>query len=80
MGILGWIVVGLIAGFVGSKLMDRRGQGFWVDIGLGIAGAIVAGFLFSFFGSEGVTSLFLAVAGSVVVLLLYNLPMGQRRT
>jgi uncharacterized membrane protein YeaQ/YmgE (transglycosylase-associated protein family) len=80
MGILGWIVVGLIAGFIGSKLMDRRGQGFWVDVGLGIAGVIVAGFLFSFFCNEGVTSLFLAVAGSVVVLLLYNLLMGQRWT
>jgi uncharacterized membrane protein YeaQ/YmgE (transglycosylase-associated protein family) len=79
MGILGWIVVGLIAGFIGSKIVNRQGQGFWLDIGLGIIGAIVGGFLFSFFGKDDVAGLFLAVAGSVVVLLLYNLLMGNRR-
>jgi uncharacterized membrane protein YeaQ/YmgE (transglycosylase-associated protein family) len=45
MGILSWIVLGLIAGFIGSKIVDRHGQGFWLDIGLGIVGAIVGGYL-----------------------------------
>ena len=84
MGILSWIVLGLIAGFIGSKIVDRHGQRFWLDIGLGIIGAIVGGYLFSFFGKEGVSglnlySMLVAVAGSVVVLLLYNLVAGQRR-
>jgi uncharacterized membrane protein YeaQ/YmgE (transglycosylase-associated protein family) len=78
MGILSWIVLGLIAGFIGSKIVNRQGQGFWLDILLGIIGAFVGGYLFSFFGKEGVTglnlySMLVAVAGSVVVLLIYNL-------
>jgi uncharacterized membrane protein YeaQ/YmgE (transglycosylase-associated protein family) len=49
MGILSWIVLGLIAGFIGGKIVNRQGQGFWLDIALGIVGAIVGGYLFSFF-------------------------------
>ena len=84
MGIFSWIILGLIAGFIGSKIVNRSGQGFWLDIALGIVGAIVGGFLFSFFGKEGVTglnlySMLVAVAGSVVVLLLYNVLTGRHR-
>jgi uncharacterized membrane protein YeaQ/YmgE (transglycosylase-associated protein family) len=77
MGIFSWIILGLIAGFIGSKIVNRQGQGFWLDIFLGIVGALVGGYLFSFFGKEGVTglnlySMLVAVAGSVAVLLIYN--------
>jgi uncharacterized membrane protein YeaQ/YmgE (transglycosylase-associated protein family) len=77
MSILGWIILGLIAGFIGGKIVNRQGQGFWLDIALGIIGALVGGFLFSLFGSEGVTglniwSMVVAIVGSVVVLLIYN--------
>jgi uncharacterized membrane protein YeaQ/YmgE (transglycosylase-associated protein family) len=83
MGILSWIILGLIAGFIGSKIVDQRGQGFWLDMALGIVGALVGGFLFSFFGKEGLTglnlySMLVAIAGSVVVLLLYNALTGRR--
>jgi uncharacterized membrane protein YeaQ/YmgE (transglycosylase-associated protein family) len=83
MGILSWIVLGLIAGFIGSKIVDRHGQGFWLNMGLGIIGAIVGGYLFSLFGKEGVSglnlySMLVAVIGSVAVLLLYNLLTGRR--
>jgi len=79
MGVLSSIILGLI----GSKIVDRRGQGFWLDVGFGIVGAIVGGFLFSFLGKEGVTelnfySMLVAIAGSVVVLLLYNALTGRR--
>ena len=83
MGILSWIILGLIAGFIGSKIVDRQGQGFWLNIALGIIGALVGGFLFSFFGSSGVTglnvwSMIVAIVGSVVVLLVYNAVTGRR--
>ena len=57
MGIVSWIILGLIAGFIGSKIVGRQGQGFWLDIALGIVGALVGGFLFDLFGASGVTGL-----------------------
>jgi uncharacterized membrane protein YeaQ/YmgE (transglycosylase-associated protein family) len=83
MGIISWIILGLIAGFVGSKIVDRQGQGFWLDIALGIVGALLGGFLFDLFGASGVTglniySMIVAIAGSVVVLLIYNAVAGRR--
>jgi uncharacterized membrane protein YeaQ/YmgE (transglycosylase-associated protein family) len=51
MGIISWIILGLIAGFIGSKIVDRQGQGLWLDLALGIIGALVGGFLFDFFGA-----------------------------
>jgi|SRR5579883_274352 uncharacterized membrane protein YeaQ/YmgE (transglycosylase-associated protein family) len=83
MGILSWIILGLIAGFIGSRIVDRRGQGLWLDMALGIIGALVGGFLFDLFGASGVTglniySMLVAIVGSVVVLLIYNAVMGSR--
>jgi uncharacterized membrane protein YeaQ/YmgE (transglycosylase-associated protein family) len=83
MSIISWIILGLIAGFIGSKIVNSQGQGLWLDIVLGIVGAIVGGFLFSVFGATGVTglniwSLIVAVIGSVVVLWLYHLFAGRR--
>jgi uncharacterized membrane protein YeaQ/YmgE (transglycosylase-associated protein family) len=84
MGIFSWIVLGLIAGFIGSKIVDREGQGFWLNIALGIVGALVGGFLFDLFGASGVTglniySMIVAIVGSVAVLLIYNSVTGRRR-
>jgi len=84
MGIISWIILGLIAGFIGSKIVDREGQGFWLNIALGIVGAVVGGFLFDLFGATGVTglniwSMIVAIVGSVVVLLVYNVLTGRRR-
>jgi uncharacterized membrane protein YeaQ/YmgE (transglycosylase-associated protein family) len=77
MSFLAWIVLGLIAGFVGSKIVNKRGEGLILDIILGIIGAIVGGWLFSMFGASGVTgvnlySLLVAVVGAVVVLVVYH--------
>ena len=84
MGIISWIILGLIAGFIGSKIVDRQGQGFWLDIALGVVGALAGGFLFDLFGASGVTglnlySMIVAIVGSVVVLLIYNAVTGRRR-
>jgi uncharacterized membrane protein YeaQ/YmgE (transglycosylase-associated protein family) len=77
MSILAWIVLGLIAGFIGSKLVNKTGQGIVLDIVLGIVGAVVGGYLFNMMGSAGVTglniySLFVAVVGAVLVLVAYH--------
>ena len=77
MSIISWLVLGLIAGFIGSKLVNKTGEGFFLDIALGIVGAIVGGWLFSLFGMHGVSglniySLIVAVVGAVVFLLVYH--------
>jgi uncharacterized membrane protein YeaQ/YmgE (transglycosylase-associated protein family) len=83
MGIFSWIILGLIAGFIGSKIVDKQGQGFWLNIALGIVGALAGGFLFDLFGAHGVTglnlySMVVAIVGSIVVLLIYNALKGNR--
>jgi uncharacterized membrane protein YeaQ/YmgE (transglycosylase-associated protein family) len=77
MSLLAWIVLGLIAGFIGSKLVNKTGEGLILDIVLGIVGAIVGGWLFRLFGMAGVTglnvySLIVAVVGAVVFLVVYH--------
>jgi uncharacterized membrane protein YeaQ/YmgE (transglycosylase-associated protein family) len=77
MSFLAWVVLGLIAGFIGSKLVNKTGEGFFLDIVLGIVGAVVGGWLFQFFGASGVNglnlySLFVAVMGAVVLLVVYH--------
>lgn len=77
MSILAWIFLGLIAGFIGSKIVNKSGEGIVLDIVLGIVGAVVGGWLFNRFGASGVTgvnlySLLVAVIGSVVLLVVYH--------
>jgi uncharacterized membrane protein YeaQ/YmgE (transglycosylase-associated protein family) len=81
--ILGWILLGLIAGFIASKIVNKTGEGLILDIVLGIVGAIVGGFLFTQFGAAGITglnlySMVVAVVGAVVVLLIYHAISGRR--
>jgi uncharacterized membrane protein YeaQ/YmgE (transglycosylase-associated protein family) len=77
MSFLAWIVLGLIAGFVGSKIVNHSGEGIFLDIVLGIIGAVVGGWLFSAFGAAPVSgvnlySLLVAVIGSVIVLVIWH--------
>ena len=77
MSFLAWIVLGLVAGFIGSKLVNKTGEGILLDIVLGIVGAVAGGWLFNTFGAAGVTglnlySLLVAVVGAVVVLVVYH--------
>jgi uncharacterized membrane protein YeaQ/YmgE (transglycosylase-associated protein family) len=83
MSIISWILLGLIAGWIGSKIVNKSGEGMLLDIALGIIGAIVGGFLFSLFGATGVTgfnvwSLIVAVIGSIVVLYVYHAITARR--
>jgi uncharacterized membrane protein YeaQ/YmgE (transglycosylase-associated protein family) len=77
MSILALIILGLVAGFIGSKIVNRSGEGVFLDIVLGVVGALVGGFLFNQFGAEGVSglniySLIVAVIGAIVVLVIYH--------
>jgi uncharacterized membrane protein YeaQ/YmgE (transglycosylase-associated protein family) len=83
MGIIAWIVLGLIAGFIASKIYVGSGQGLLLDIVLGIVGAVVGGYLFSALGATGVTgfniwSMIVAVIGAVIVLWLYHMITARR--
>ncbi len=83
MSIIAWIVLGLIAGFVGSKIVNKRGDGLLRDILLGVIGAVVGGWLFHAFGAAGVSglnlySLLVAVIGAIVVLVIYHAIFGKR--
>jgi uncharacterized membrane protein YeaQ/YmgE (transglycosylase-associated protein family) len=83
MSIIGWIILGLIAGFIASKIVNKSGQGFFMDLVLGIVGAVVGGFIFSALGATGITglniySMVVAVIGAIVVLLIYHWVSGRR--
>jgi uncharacterized membrane protein YeaQ/YmgE (transglycosylase-associated protein family) len=83
MTLVAWLVVGLIAGWIGSMIVNRRGDGMVMDIVLGVIGAFVGGFLFRAFGHTGVSginlySIGVAVVGAVVVLFLYHALMRRR--
>jgi uncharacterized membrane protein YeaQ/YmgE (transglycosylase-associated protein family) len=77
MSFLAWIVLGLLAGFIGSKIVNKSGEGLLLDLLLGIVGAVVGGWLFNTFGHMGVTglnlySLLVAVVGAVIVLVVWH--------
>jgi uncharacterized membrane protein YeaQ/YmgE (transglycosylase-associated protein family) len=83
MSILAWLVLGLISGFIASKLVNKSGEGVLLDIVLGIVGAIVGGWLFNTIGHSGVTglnlySMFVAVVGAVIVLVVYHALFRRR--
>lgn len=83
MPILAWIVVGIIGGFIGSMIVNKRGQGLIGDLFLGVIGAIVAGWAFNQFGHSGVTginlySILVSAAGAIVVLVAYHALRGAR--
>jgi uncharacterized membrane protein YeaQ/YmgE (transglycosylase-associated protein family) len=77
MSLIAWIILGLLAGFIASHLVNHHGDGLIVDILLGVAGAMIGGWLFHYFGEPGVTglnlhSLVVAVMGAVVLLVVFH--------
>jgi len=82
MSIVAWLVLGLIAGFVASKLVNKTGEGVVMDIALGIVGAVAGAWIFNQFGQTGVTgldirSLVVAVVGAVLLLVVYHAITGR---
>ncbi len=83
MSIIAWIVLGLVAGFIASKVVNNSGSGLIVDILLGVVGAIVGGSLFNAFGAVGVTgfniySILVATIGAILVLWIYHMLFNRR--
>jgi len=77
MSFIAWIVLGLISGFIASKIVNKSGEGIIVDILLGVVGAFLGGWLFNEFGMRGVTgvnlySMLVAVIGAVIFLVIYH--------
>jgi uncharacterized membrane protein YeaQ/YmgE (transglycosylase-associated protein family) len=83
MSIIAWLVVGLVAGWIGSMIVNRGGEGLIMDIVLGVIGAIVGGFVFNMLGHSGVTginisSIFVAAVGAVIVLFIFHAVVRRR--
>lgn len=83
MSFIAWIVLGLIAGFIASKIVNKSGEGVLLDIILGIVGAVLGGYLFQTFGMAGVTgvnlySILVAVVGAIVFLVIYHAIFRRR--
>ena len=83
MSIIAWLVLGLIAGFIASKIINKTGEGLWLDIVLGVVVAELGGWLFSLFGMSRVTglnlySLLVAVVGAVILLFVYHQLIRRR--
>ena len=83
MSIIAWIVLGLIAGFIAAKIVNKRGTGFFLNIVLGIVGAVVGGEIFTALGESRVTgfnlySLVVSVIGAIIILVI--LPRDWRAT
>jgi len=83
MSLIAWIFLGLIAGCIASRFVRNQAEGSFLDIALGIAGAIVGGAFFIWMGTAGATgfnlsSLFVAVVGAVAVLVVYHVVFGRR--
>lgn len=83
MSVLAWIILGIVAGFIGSKIVNRQGSGLLLDLVLGIIGSVAGGFLFHLVGAQGVTgfnlwSLFVSAVGAAVLLVSYNALLRRR--
>jgi len=84
-GLIAWILIGLIAGWLTGKLMKGSGFGFWMDMVVGLVGAMVGGFLSSHMGGGGVNehgmvmSIVIATIGAVLLTFLVRLVSGNRR-
>ena len=85
MSIIGWLILGGIAGFIASMIIDKSGKGLLIDIVLGIVGAVIGGYVFTLLGAAPVTgfnlySMFVAVVGAVIALAIYHAVIGRGRT
>ena len=79
-----WIVIGLVIGFIGSKILNKTGRGLGRDCLIGIVGAFISGFLANLLGKPGgpgldLYSLLVAAVGAVVFMIVYHALFRRRR-
>ncbi|HEV2364949.1 MAG TPA: GlsB/YeaQ/YmgE family stress response membrane protein [Caulobacteraceae bacterium] len=85
MSIIAWLILGLVSGFIASKIVNRTGEGLIMDIVLGIIGALVGGWVSTrvFSGPPvsglNLTSFLIAIVGAIIVLIIYHAIVGRRR-
>lgn len=83
-GIIAWIVIGVVAGWLTGKLMKGSGYGFFMDMLVGLVGALIGGFLSRHLGFGGVgqhgliVSIIIAVIGAVIFTWLIRLVTGKK--
>ena len=82
MSVLGWIIVGLIAGFIASKIVNKQGEGCFVDIALGLVGAMFGGFIFQYLAGAAAGGFFYSTAvatiGAIIVLFIWHAVTGRK--
>jgi uncharacterized membrane protein YeaQ/YmgE (transglycosylase-associated protein family) len=84
-GLIAWIIIGLIAGWLTGKLMKGSGFGFWMDMIVGLIGALVGGFVSSHLGSGGINqhgmlmSIIIATIGAILLTWMLRLVTRNRR-
>jgi uncharacterized membrane protein YeaQ/YmgE (transglycosylase-associated protein family) len=84
-GLIAWIIIGVIAGWLTGKLMKGSGFGFLMDMVVGLIGALIGGFISSHLGLGGVgqhgliMSIVIAIIGAVILTLIIRLISGNRR-
>lgn len=84
-GWIAWIIIGLIAGWIASKIVNRQGSGIVLDLMIGLVGSIIGGVILQAAGGVGFTglnpwSLLVAVIGSIILLVLWHALVGRNRT
>jgi uncharacterized membrane protein YeaQ/YmgE (transglycosylase-associated protein family) len=85
-GLIAWIVIGVLAGWITGKLMKGSGYGFFMDMVVGLVGAVIGGFLSNRLGMGGagehgiIISVLIAVVGAVLLTWLVRLISGNRAT
>ena len=83
MSIIGWLFFGLVTGFIAGKIVNARGEGCFLNIALGILGAVLGGAIFAFLGQPvwfhfSLWSMLVAIIGAVIVLLVWHAATGRR--
>ena len=83
-GILAWIIIGIVAGWLTGKIMKGGGYGVLLDMVIGLVGAVIGGEIFSALGYGGtgehglIVSIIIATIGAIILTFIIHLFTGRR--